>query len=614
MDRRERDPSHLNHSRNRGRRRRRRRRNRSNPVISIIIGLIVLIGAGLFLGFIISNLTRESGGIVDDIVMQVRSTNEAADLRSYFGIREENELGVIIDHVVFRETENGPRGRIINGVPYLEYSLIRFHLNERFYWNAEEGRLLYSLPTGTVVVPANSQEYQDLTGSQREDFVIVMQEGERAFVAIPFVQRFTNIEFATYEEPNRVVITSEWGEQTRAEVRRNSPVRWLAGPQSSVLTEVRRGEVVTIIEPEGGWRKIVTNDGFIGYVPENMLTGETTETFSRPFEEPVWTNISRDFLINMGWHQVFNQYANAQVGEMIGRTMGLNVISPTWFSVANINGDLDSLASAEYVATAHQLGVEVWPAIRDFDGGISSFSETLELLRNSEAREHLIDQIISETLRVGATGINLDFELVGCWETGEFYIQFVRELSIQCRLHGLVLSVANHVPRPYNHYRIPEQGRIVDYVIIMGYDEFTAGSPYAGPVASYPFVREAIQTASEMVPAQRLMNAIPFYSRIWMENTTTGELSTIALYMTGARQTLENAGVTAVWDPEIRLYYAEWTVDGIRHRLWMEEERSLEEKLRLIPEFNLAGVAQWALGQEDPVVWPLILRYVQGNH
>ena len=61
-----------------------------------------------------------------------------------------------------------------------------------------------------------------------------------------------------------------------------------------------------------------------------------------------------------------------------------------------------------------------------------------------------------------------------------------------------------------------EQGIVADYVIMMGYDEhFAGGEP--GSVSSISYVKNGISGMLEDVPKEKLINAVPFYTRLWTE-------------------------------------------------------------------------------------------------
>ena len=381
-----------------------------------------------------------------------------------------------------------------------------------------------------------------------------------------------------------------------------------------------------MLEDEDDWMKVGTEDGFVGYIRTGDLRDAETETLSREFEEPVYTNISKDYTINMAWHNVSNTDANSYILETIAGTKGLTTIAPTWFSLSDTEGNVSSLADPDYVNYAHQSNLEVWAVLRDFHGGINSYDETFEVLSYTSKRTKVINQVIAEALQSGVDGINLDFELVST-ECGEHYVQFVRELSVKCRQNGLVFSVDNYVPQPYNaHYDIEEQGAVADYVMIMGYDEHTDGSYQAGSVASIGYLEDGITEALRSVPAEKLVAGIPFFTRLWFETPKTEDelaaeagteaasypdkVTSYAYGMDEAAEIVSAAGAQTAWDDAAKQNYAQWEADGGVYKIWLEDNQSLEEKLKVIKANDLAGVAEWSLGMENSGVWDLILQYV----
>lgn len=548
-------------------------------------------------------------------------SKERADLDEYYGIKSENQLAVVVNNGILE-----PGGMLSDGKAYVEYSLVRDYINERFYWDPNENTLLYTLPNDVVSVGVGNKEYSVSKAKNSVDYTILRTEGSTAYIALDFVKQYTDMDYEVYDNPGRVMICTETGTTTVAEVKRDTQVRYQGGVKSPVLTDVEKKEVVTVIETEGSWKKVRTEDGFIGYIKESALKKEKTEKIDRGFEEPDYTSISKDYTINMAWHNVTNTDANSSVLEMIAQTKGLTTISPTWFHVADTAGNLESISSADYVNYAHQSNIEVWASIRDFDGGINSQEESYELLSHTSNRDNLINQLIAAALQVGLDGINVDFEKIST-ECGEHYIQFIRELSVKCRQNGLALSVDNYVPQAYNQqYHRKEQGVFADYVIIMGYDEHYAGSPEAGPVASYNFVKEGIEQTLKEVPAEKVINAVPFFTRVWKETAKTAEelrqqegtesaeysmnVESEAYSMTEVENILSQVGVTPTWDDEVKQNYATWESEGSTYEVWVEDASSLEPKLQLIKEYGLAGSAAWRLGYEKTEIWDLILKYV----
>lgn len=586
----------------------RKRRQRSLLIkvcIFIILALVVLCGTILW--------------------KKYSPSDKKANRKEYYGITNEEQLAVIVNNQILE-----PKGKMIDGTLYLEYSAVRDYVNEGFYWDANENLLLYTLPNDMVSVSVGSREYAVSKEKKSEEYVILKTEGSTAYIALDFVKKYTDIEYKMYKSPNRIVIQSDWSDAKVATTKNNSAIRMRAGVKSPILTETKSDDVVRIIEKEGKWRKVRTNDGFVGYIKQSDLKDEKTKTYKREFKEEKFTNIKKDYTINMAWHQVSSRSANNQVLEMIANTKGLTTLSPTWFSVKDTKGNITSIASSEYVNYAHQSNIEVWGLVRNFDPlnqeGIKTSEETHELLSRTSSRENLTNQLISEALQVGLDGINVDFETVA-EKTGEHYIQFIRELSVKCRKNGVVLSVDNYVPKGYNaHYHRKEQGIVADYVIIMGYDEHFAGSYESGSVASIGYVKEGIQETLKDVPASKVINAMPLYTRLWKEvpkteaelseqaGTEAGKYSTKVtsetVSMKRTDKVLEQFGAEAKWDSKTGQNYAQWEKDGATYKIWLEDEKSIEEKLKVMKANKLAGTSVWKLGFESQGLWELILKYV----
>ena len=581
----------------------RRRRQDLTIKIAIFVILIASVIGGAFL------------------IKKFGPSKEMVKVDKYYGIENENQLAIIVDNEVV-----GAKGMLYDGNPYVEYAVVRDYLNGRFYLDVNENILLYTLSDGTIRVDVGSKDYTLQKETKSKDYVILKMEGSAAYIALDFVQEYTNIEFELFEGPNRVMIVSEWGETTVATVRKKTQIREAAGVKNAILKNASKKEQVTIISEDGKWKKVRTEDGYVGYMKSNCLKNQKDITISREFKEQKYSNISKDYTINLAWHVVGNSTANNTVLETIANTKGLTTISPTWFTVKNTSGDISSLASSQYVNYAHQSNIEVWALVKDFDGGIGSKKETYELLSKTSNRENLVNQLISAALKHDIDGINVDFEKVS-EECGEHYLQFLRELSLKCRQNEIILSVANPIPSKYStQYNLEEQGKVVDYVIIMGYDEHHRESPESGPVASLAFVQKGIKDALKQVPAEKLINAVPFYTRLWKEVLKTEEelaaqegtdaaeypynVTSKAYGMSKIKVAIESAGAEIVVDEATGQNYAEWEADGATYKVWLEDEAALEAKLKLMKEFKLAGVASWRLGFESSGVWELILKYV----
>lgn len=586
----------------RARMRRRRKRQRMIRFVLLIILIIAAI-AGIILW------------------KRYSPSKEQYDMKKYYGIEKDGQVGITVDNKVV-EAE----GKLAGGKVYVAYNIVRDYINSRFYWDPNENVLLYMLPEDMISVDVGSKDYSISKKKKSEDYVILKTEGNTAYIALDFVQQYTNIDYEVSNNPDHVMIRTKWGKTDVATVKKNTQVRYQGGVKSPVLAELKKKDEVTVVESEQNWKKVRTADGVIGYVKNKTLKNEEKKNITRKFEEQDYSNITKDYTINMAWHNVTNQDANNAVAQRIAQTKGLTTLAPTWIHVADTNGNISSIASADYVSYAHKQNVEVWMTVRDFDGGISSEKESYELLSYTSRRETLITQLIAEALRVGVDGINVDFEKISD-KCGEHYIEFIRELSVKCRQNGLVLSVDNYVPKSFNtQYDRKEQGIVADYVVIMGYDEYYAGSPEAGPVSSYNYVKEGITETLKEVPAEKVISGIPFFTRLWKETPKTEEelksdkgtdaeqysatVESDAYGMDNAQAIVKQAGVDTTWDKKAGQNYATWEADGSKYEIWLEDSKSIGAKLKLMKKYKLAGTAEWSLGQESSDIWNLIQKYV----
>lgn len=560
---------------------RRRKKRRKRILILLLLLLIAVIAAG--------------------IVLWIRygPSREEADKNEYFGITDTSQVGLAIDNQI-PDVKSMKEGSEV----YLDFDSVHDYVNQRFYWDSNENRLLYTLPDRTLSIPAGATEFESEDGTQTRDYEIVKVENDTVYLALDFVKEYTDMSLDVYENPDRAVIVTN-KEENHARVSKDTEVRILGGVKSPILTEISKSDDVVVIEEAGSWMKVRTVDGYIGYVKSNTLKKAEKQTRKSEYEEPEYTNIQKDYKINLAWHQVTSQAANENVASVIAGTTGLTTISPTWFTIQDTNGNITSLASSAYVDAAHQSGLEVWGLVDNFTNQV----DTLAVLSNTQSRANMISQLITEAQNSGLDGINVDFEQI-TEEMSDHYIQFIRELSVECRKNQIVLSVDNYVPGFTSHYNREEQGIVADYVIIMGYDEHFAGSEEAGSVASIDFVREGITETLKEVPKEKVINGLPFFTRLWIESSSG--LTSQAIGMQEAETAVANAGVTASWDEETQQNYAEWTADGNTYKIWLEDEQSLEAKLKVMQEYDLAGAAAWKLGFEKSGIWELISRYVNG--
>lgn len=530
-------------------------------------------------------------------------SKERADLNAYFDMRGDADVAIVLQDEIIEE-----RAALFDGIYYLDLNTVHTYFNDRFYEDKGEGLLLYTVPDDIIRTVIGSSEVADQNGTEALSYVPARYEGETLYVALDYVKRYTNFSYEGFTEPERVQIYTTWEERQVADVKKNTAVRVLGGVKSEILADVQKGDALIILEQMETWSKVKTRNAIIGYVENKRLEEARSETpiAVTDYEEPEYTSVTRDYKINLGWHVVASVAGNDTLDEVTAQAKGLNVISPTWFMLSDNEGNFTSFASKDYVDRAHNKGLEVWGLVENI--AYKDSIDMYEILSSTTKRAKLIDGLMDMVFTYGLDGINVDFEQISM-DCGEHYIEFIRELSIPCRANGIVLSVDNYVPTGYtDHYDRQEQGVVADYVIIMGYDEHYAGSPEAGSVASINFVEEGIEKTVSQVPAGKVINAVPFYTRIW--ETKDGTLDSQAVGMEMAEEYVNAHNIQIEWDDETCQNYGEYSEGGSLYQIWLEDAASLEVKLNIMEKYQIGGVACWRLGFEKPEIWDIIEAYL----
>ncbi len=553
--------------------------------------------------------------ILSQIIEKYTPSKEHEKLTEYYNISSDDDVALILNHEVLED-----KGKWIDDTIYLDIDTVQNYLNSRFYWDSNENKLLYVTANDLVSADAGSADYYVTKTKNTFSHTIVKVDTTTAYVALDFVAQYTNLTYEQLDDPNRVILTSEFGDYETTNVKRNTQIRHKGGIKSPIVADVTKGTTLTLLETGDTWSKVMTEDGIIGYIKNKMISGTTTATLTSDFTEEAHAHITKDFKINMGWHQVTNQTANSQVASVISATKGLNVISPTWFYLNDNNGGIASLASSEYVTYCHQNGVEVWALVSNLE---NSDVNTSEVLTYTSRRETLINNLISSAIQYNLDGINVDFESLNASEVGDSYIEFIRELSLKCANNGIVLSVDNYVPSDYTaFYDREEQAAFADYIVIMAYDEHYAGSEEEGSVASIGFVTNGVTDTLKEVPASQTILGVPFYTRVWSltptEDSTESEDDSYVLYsldsyaagMKEVQNLISANGAAATWSDEDGQYYVEYENDGVTYKIWVEDATSIEEKLNVMKENDLAGASFWKLGLEDSTIWDTIIKYI----
>lgn len=560
-------------------------KKKAAPVLVVLI-LIVLVGAA---------------GVGSFLINRYKPGTEYMAGNEYFNLTDENSVALIQNGELLEE-----QAVLIGGEPYAAYTYVESQLNSCFYWDEETKGILLTTSGGVQTLLLGDAAVAKTPGGQPA----VQQESDGKFyISLDVVKEYTDLDYAYYSDPNRVVIRNEWDGVEQATVQSDTAqVRQKGGIKSLILADVQKGDTLLYLENLDNWCKVMTADGYTGYIrTEDISEPEAIE--ARTAKKDSYERITRDHKINLVWHQSTSTESNDAMAEMTAEMTGVNVISPTWFSVTDGTGTISSLASADYVKLAHDAGREVWGLIDNFN---EAFDETTDLAYAS-VRSRIIEQLLAEAASCGMDGINVDFENLK--EAGiPHYLQFLRELTSAAHAQNLVVSVDTPVPQAYTmYYQRGEQARFVDYMIVMAYDEHFAGSEEAGSVSSLPFVQQAVEEMTRVMPADQVICGIPFYTRVWTEKFGQSAITSEVLGMDGAKNYAKENQMTETWDASLGQNVATVETSDARYTIWMEDEQSMEEKLKVIQSADLAGVAEWKLGFECADVWSLISEYIETN-
>lgn len=537
---------------------------------------------------------------------------EYADLDAYYGVENaavgesDGNLAIVLQDEIIED-----RAVVIGGKVYFDEYLVRTYFNDGFYVDRNEQKLLYTSATDTVQALFGGQSYSDRDGEHAVDYVVCLLREDKLYLAADYVKLFANFSYEKFDR--HLQVYTEWGIRKTSEISKKTMLRVQGGIKSEILREVEAGERVELLEEMGTWSKVKTSDSMIGYVENKRLTNMDTEV-----ETPVtdwvpeeYTRVMLEGKVNLGWHAIYKTAGNDSLDSMVAEGKGLNVIAPTWFSIKDSDGAVESFASKKYVEKAHGYGLKVWGVWDDFNYSANNGVpvDIYPLLSSTTKRQEFARNIVSTAVELGLDGINLDFEKL-TEETRGHFTQFLREMSVLCRQSGLTLSVDISVPLNSNNtMRLDIQGKAADYVIMMGYDEHWGGCGNPGSVASIGFVSDGLDRVLEHVPAGQVINALPFYTREWKTEGTKVTDTAIPICNLKGYLERQSRDDEIVWDEIACQNYLEWQSGETTYQIWLEDADSIRDKLNVMSAKKLGGVAVWRLGYGTKEIWELVAAY-----
>ncbi len=308
---------------------------------------------------------------------------------------------------------------------------------------------------------------------------------------------------------------------------------------------------------------------------------------------------------------LWDLYANDDKLKLNSR---VDVVLPKWLSLKDETGNISMLYGESYVNNIKTQGGEIWALVNNsFDPELTG-----KVLNSVNARDNFNRQLINYCLEHSIRGINLDFENMNVSDSDAF-VQLVAELKLLSEQNNIQLSACVTVPDGSDNWsKCYDRKRMIknlDLMMLMAYDQYYAGSPVAGPVAGYNWVEENIGKMLELVPAEKLVLGVPFYTRLWYESIDEkvpnhSKVKSKSIFMPAALNIITSKNPTRVWDEENKQNYYAYYEDNHLVKFWYEGPVSVSLKTDLANRYNLAGVAYWALGFETEETWQKITEKI----
>ncbi len=514
----------------------------------------------------------------------------------------EGKLNVVVGGEVI---DNGGEPVIVDGRILLPLPLVRQYIDPNINWDKKAHKL--TITTKDRVIRMKTGSLEAYVNNKPVNLNIPAKE-EKGGVLVPieFLSEFYGIEIALNKDNTVVIIDFKNNKgQTAEPVKSGAVVRTGRSTAFPIVKRLEGEEggdsVLLVFKDYDKWYKVRTAEGAVGYIEKRFVAVKPASAVEPVQDEngvAVWK--PQNGKINMAWDYAYNMKSNLSTRTII---KGLDVISPTWFQVVGIDGEIENHADGKYVEWAHKNGYKVWAL---FSNNFSESENTGKFLNNTDSRENAIKQLLAFAALYKLDGINLDFESMKDRDKDSL-TQFVRELSPLLREQGLVVSVDVNLLPCYDRKAL---GKSADYVALMAYDQHWSGGGVAGSVAQLSWTDGAVQSFLRDVPAEKLILGMPFYTRLWKETPDSGKikLTSQALSMKGIRKLLEESKAQKTWDEESGQFYSEYTKDGATYKVWLEDANSLNLRTSLVHKYELAGAAAWRLDFEVPEVWNVISR------
>lgn len=484
-------------------------------------------------------------------------------------------------------------------VIYMSKEDIKNYFDKYIIYDEENNQIITTygekigvLPIGQNIIKINDSEVEVISGAIKKD--------DTYYLPISSMAKVYNVDIQYIKNNNILTLDSLEKKLVKADVTKNCTVRYKATLLSKKMDKLKKGDKVICIQNlENAWTKVRTLNGYIGYIKTKNIQNEI-------YVREDINEEKNDQKINLVW-DYYSEYGKAP--NRTGTTIeGVNVVSPAFFSlVSKTNGKINVNIGEKgqaYLEWAKDNNYKVWPMFSN-----NSYKETTQtILKSYTLRTQVINNIVDLAVKYGLDGINIDFENMNT-EDKDNFSRFIIELKPKLKEAGIKLSVDVTAPDGGNNwsecYNRSVIGDVADYIVFMAYDKYGNGSKKAGTTAGYNWVETNLKKFidREQIPSNKIILGIPFYTRIWTESN--GDVTSKTVNMKNINSVLP-ADVTKEWNEELKQYYVEYTQNGKTYKMWIEDEESIKNKVSLVKQYNLAGVAAWAKDREQDSIWTVI--------
>ncbi len=439
-----------------------------------------------------------------------------------------------------------------------------------------------------------------INGSEKSTYTHAINQDDTVYIPINELKDVYNIEINYIESTKNLVIDSLNKEQKKAVVSANSSIKSTKKFIAKTVARVKKGECVIVISNENGYAKIRTEDGRIGYIKSKKIDNEVTARQNMEQEKQITNKV------NLVW-DYYSQVASAP-DRTDTQIDGINVVSPSFFNIDKYGKLIENIGSRgqAYLEWARQNDRKIWPMVQN--SGDSTMMDTTSKIMNSYTkRKELIESIINVCIKYKLDGINLDFENMRK-EDKDLYSRFIIELEPRMKELGLVLSVDVTAPDGSDTWSLCFDrhviGDVADYIIFMAYDEYGESSTKSGTTSGYDWVELGLKKFldTEEIEPGKIILGVPLYTRLWTEDSSGKVLKKSVISMKDIDNTIPS-DVERKWDDKLKQYYVEYKDGNNTNKMWIEDLKSLKEKLGLISEYQLGGLASWEKGMETDDVW-----------